>query len=61
MAANHTKKGELKRLREQVAHLIEIVAEIKENDIRHLNYKVNLIIFVAMPMVIAIIVAVYRS
>ena len=56
MAANHTKKGELKQLRELQAHLGEIVADmqesqlpaiydeiddIKENHIRHLNWKLN--------------------
>ena len=41
MAANHTKKGELKQLREWMAKLTEEVTDIKENHIRHLNWKLN--------------------
>ena len=56
MAANHTKKGELKQVKEWMAELTEAVGDIqesqiptlfdaiddiKDNHIKHLNWKLN--------------------
>lgn len=61
MPRNNVRKGELRQIREWLVKLTEEIVQIRDNHLHVLSVKVNIILFVLVPCLVALVAGVLTA